>query len=162
MQRITVNVVLPGAGLLHVQVEPQQGISSLASRVRQDRRFDFVFKGQVLDQQWTFDDYNIQDNETLIAINQISGRARQRWMRLTDDDDFQEIMRCATNAKSHIEFLRLHDVHRMRLESRPRTFRRICRTQIGNAADATECPVGSSVLNERPSELSTGPLPVLW
>jgi hypothetical protein len=71
-------------------------------------------------------------------------------------------VRSATNAQSRVEFLRLHDVHRMRLESRPRSFRHICRNRIGTAADAPASPVGGSVVNERPSDISTAPLPVLW
>jgi hypothetical protein len=64
---ITVKVLVPGSGVNYVLPVIVRGCDQVSSLDFQFRNQELVFKGQLLEQQSTFADYNIQNNGTIKA-----------------------------------------------------------------------------------------------
>jgi hypothetical protein len=125
---------------------------------------DLIFNGQLLDDNCTLDFYNIQPNDSIVALPSSPAASAQveRWMRITRDADaFSDCVRSLINEKSRSEVLRLQDLRAMRLESRPRVYRRICAAECNTSTMSTGT-VHPTVIPRKENEASNKPLPVYW
>jgi hypothetical protein len=160
MSHIVVHVIIPRYGIVPLRVCVSDSIGSLATRVR-DANADFVFKGQLLDRRSTFDNCRIADKDSIVMLCGVQNRAR--WVKLTaDDDGFQDMVQSAASAEGRSEFLRIRDIHLMRIESSPRRYRRFIRGQLAENRDAVDIFAPHTVVPEPAAELCSEPLPQLW
>jgi hypothetical protein len=161
METIQINLVFPGTGIRRMSVRKVDQVSVLSAALQ---RFDcdLVHKGQVVDRQLTFQCYNVQNGDSIVVLTQ-AAPTRDRWLRITtDDDDFDLMMQSAANIKCRSEFLRLRDIRRTRMESNPTKFRRIC-TRIPNIIDGIRAPSVETVIPDPATEMRDDPLPpLLW
>jgi hypothetical protein len=156
---ISINILIPRIGIRVVKVQRSDSVSILQSYLRIPQ-IGFIFNGQLLNSECAFELYNVQNHDSLVAVDSERERAAQRWIKLTDEsDDFSNSVQCAINPKCRGEFLRLRDVHRMRLEAKPKTFRRITR-MIDR--DVFENRSGETTVPEPSAEISSDPLPMLF
>jgi hypothetical protein len=156
---LSINVVIPCTAVRVVKVSESDVVSVLRSRLGM-ANVDFIFNGQFLNPDHTFDFYRVQNNESLVAVEPGRQKSHVRWLKLTDEqDDFSNSVRCAIDHKCRGEYLRLRDLRRMRIESRPRAFRHI--TAVTNRDGFATMPP-ETVVRGPPTEVSREPLPMLF
>jgi hypothetical protein len=160
MSHIVVHIVVPRYGIVPLRVRRSDAIGSLAGRVK-DAAADFVFRGQILDRRSTFDDCGVTDNDSIVILHGEQNRAR--WVRVTaEDDQFQEMVQFAASSAGRSEFLRVRDIHRMRIESNPTRYRRYIRGILAGNKDPADIFAPETVVPEPAAELCSDPLPQLW
>jgi hypothetical protein len=160
METIEINLIFPGTGIKCVRVRRSDDLSVLYAALPRSN-YDLVHRGQVIDRQCTFQCYKIQNGDSIVVLAQ-AARTRERWLNLTaDDDDFHVMMRVAANVNSRSEFLRLRDAHRMRMESDPRRFRKICR-RMPTLTEGARGTSEETVIPEPAAEMRDDSLPALW
>jgi hypothetical protein len=154
---LSLNILLPQRGIQVVVVHPSDPISILCDNVRLSN-CDFVFGGQLLSAAHSFEFYHMCNRDSLVAVRSESSLVR--WLKVTEQsDDFTALMQCAVNPKARIEFLKLQDLRRMRMESRPRTMRRLKQTLSSRGLEGIRT---ETVVPDRPTDVSRDPLPELW
>jgi hypothetical protein len=156
---ISINILIPRIGIRVVRVKRSDSVSVLRSYLLIPQ-IDFIFNGQLLDSECAFEFYNVQNHDSLVAVDPEREKAAQRWIKLTDEsDEFSNSIQCAIDPKCRGEFLRLRDVHTMRLEAKPKTFRRMTR-MIDR--DVFENRSGETTVPDPPTGISRDPLPMLF
>jgi len=156
---ITINILIPQIGIRIVKVRQSDPIAVLRSYVHRPH-VDFVYDGQILNSECSFQSCQIGNDDSVVAVDPGHEKATYRWMKLTEElDDFSNSVQCAINPKCRGEFLRLRDIHRIKLESRPRTFRRMTKML---EKDVLSPIAGDTVVAEPPSEISCEPLPMMF
>jgi hypothetical protein len=164
---IAVNVIVPRNGILRVTVSRTEEIAAVCSRFSIGGS-ELVFKGQLLDRRHTFDDCQINHNDSIVVVNAASeapdrDSAKSRWLRVTrDDNELDSTIMFASNLETRREFLRLRDIHRRKIESSPRKFLHMCRTELGIPQEAVEPTRHDTVIPRPPSHVSTEQLPCAW
>jgi hypothetical protein len=152
-------IFIPGYRRQTVRVRPSNPISSLQSLIPDA---DFIFKGEVLNENQTFSFYDIQSKDTVVALPKRRSGEVTQWTRITRHyDDFQESMRSATNFKTENEGARLRDLFWRRREMRPGRCRRMFYNleAMDNQVMMPKCP---TVIPPTPTTLSETPLAVWW
>jgi hypothetical protein len=125
MSQILVNIVIPRQGVVPMKVRRDDTVEVVSRGAGKDEA-TFVFKGQVMNHQFTFGEYDVQDQDSIIMISESSLRTKERWVWLTAvDSEFTEMIKSTANMTSRIEFLRLRDLHSLRLETNPRRYRKL-------------------------------------
>jgi hypothetical protein len=157
---ISVNVLIPRNRVRVFSLLRSSNIALLKTALP---NMDFIFNGQLLEDNCTLDFYNIQPNDSIVALPSNPGTGQvERWMRITRDADaFSDCVRSLVSKKSRSESLRLHDLRAMRIESRPRVYRRLCEAER-NAPMLSSGKTCPTVVPGREKEVSTAPLPMCW
>jgi hypothetical protein len=165
MAEIPINIVLPRVGIKRAFVNQNDLIRTLTDRIGGVDQ-EFGFKGQIIRQQCTFNDYNIKSGDSVVVINPRTNSATmiKNWVRMSyDAEGFEERMKWATNMDSQKEFFRPQDLHRIRIEASPRPYRRLYH-QI--SIDRDECESGSlcwtTVIPDQSLEICRDPLPPIF
>jgi hypothetical protein len=124
---IMLNVVVPCLGIRVISIVPSERVASLHAHFPRQRP-EFIFRGQLLNPHETLSFYNIRDNDSLVLISQAAPSAfsKEKWMSATrESDEFDVSVRTAMNRDCRTELLRLRDLQLLRMECRPRTFRKV-------------------------------------
>lgn len=124
--------------------------------------------GQPLDSNSTFGDYNINQRDHILIINNADKRCHEinRWMNVNrDSDDFNSMVRSVMNQKNHREVLRRMDNSISKMEVKPRSFRKMIArytTTMEAAPPPKNLPQHETIILPRPDAISEDPLPVPW
>lgn len=121
----------------------------------------FLYKGQSLNFDSTFGDYNITNRDSIIALDSgCESTEISKWMSLSRDaDDLNDALRKVMSQSSRGEFLRKMDMSSMRLELKPRAFRRLV-TRCMNREESGKVTEHVTVMAPTPSTIRTEPLPL--
>jgi hypothetical protein len=131
---------------------------------------DLIFHGQMLNENYPIGFYNVQQNDSVIALPRGCPSAAVPWFGLTNEfDKFVGKMRALMNHGTRNELIRLHDVHSSRLEMRPRSWRRLRREmrereKANGAEDGRVIRAGSEATSipAVATSVSDTPLPTWW
>jgi hypothetical protein len=157
---ISINILIPRYRLKIFSVLPSTSIAELKTALP---KAELIFNGQILNDAHTIAFYNIQQNASLVAIpTQAQPNDAAKWMKLTlDSDMFDDSIRSLLNHSSRKETLRLQDLRALKLESRPRSFRRMCCDWKHYDFHSRTDPM-RTVIPSISNEPSEGALPVCW
>jgi hypothetical protein len=160
---VAIHVLVPLVGIRVLAVNPSDRISVLDS-VLGIPQLDLIFNGQLVNPAASFETYNIQQNDCLVAVQPCSDRGAlaRRWIKLTDEsDEFATSVQCIINPTCRHELFRLRDIRRMRLEARPRTLKRLS-AALDRSSRSLEVVPTETVVPKPPTAVSCEPLPELW
>jgi hypothetical protein len=153
------NVVLP-----HICVTPVSLSGQSLVRIIQDRfpgRI-FIYRGQVLDVNRPFSFYGMQPKDSVVAIASDSERTRlEQWLSTTSDfDTFGDMIHSLMEQTSRRETQRIQDIRAMRLECRPRQYRRFMASFLPSIDVSSSSKKGKpTIIPDAPLDLSCDPLP---
>jgi hypothetical protein len=122
----------------------------------------FIYNGLELIDAMTFAFYGIRDGDSIIALpaGNDSLHHTSQWIALTRDADaFNDVLHWMLDPATAAESARLRDIHLLKLEMRPRAFRKL------NVAedDEKDGKAAPDVAAHRPAPApTTQPLPVPW
>jgi hypothetical protein len=158
-KELSINVLIPCTAVRVVKVSKSDLVSVLRSHLGMPS-IDFIFNGQLLSSERTFDFYRVGNNESLVAVDPGRQKSHARWLKITEEqDDFSNSIQCAVDPKCRGEYLRLRDLRRMRIESRPRAIRR---TAGVADRDGFSAMPGETVVRGPTAEIPCEPLPMLF
>jgi hypothetical protein len=154
----------PGRCVVQIHIEPQWPVSEL-HRFFPAESLSFISNGIQLSDTFTFDFYRLHDKDVIVALPRGAPSADlQRWCVATDDSEaFTDQVGFLVGTGTSREVARLRDYQMIRVEKRPRTFRRFasaCRN-AGQTRTSSAAPCSLTVV-DRPEEPSADPLPILW
>jgi hypothetical protein len=120
-------------------------------------------KGQILSLTESFGFYQISDNDAIVAMPLDSpGFGLARWLDVTRrPDSFNDWIRWLLEERTQHETARLRDLSVIRLERKPRQFRRWC-SGFASSSRFAEDKTSLNAGYERTKSPSDLPLPVLW
>jgi hypothetical protein len=89
---------------------------------------DLLFNGEILMDSVTFQMYGIHDRDAIVAVRRVAQSLDvSHWLSITRDSEaFQDRIRFFFNEQTSRELGRISDVAMLRIERRPRMFRRMC------------------------------------
>jgi hypothetical protein len=118
---------------------------------------EFIFKGEILNQNKIFSFYNIQSEDVIVALPKRRSDEVTRWTQITQNyDEFQESMGSAMGR----ETARLRDLSWIRRERGVRFTKRMLNYEVkDNRVMMSEFP---TVIPPPPTKMSDTPLPVWW
>jgi hypothetical protein len=88
----------------------------------------FVFRGQLLSPDRTFEDYGMKDNDPIVPVPIAKGGEAymNRWINMTGDiDNFQKRVESLLNPNLCPETMRLRDISFTKIEGSARRYRRL-------------------------------------
>jgi hypothetical protein len=157
--QITVNVLMPGARRKVTTVHPSSPVGVLKGIAPNT---DLVFQGQILIDSQTFSFYGIQADDLLVALRRPREIRSAGWKGFVPDEDFfGDATSHLTHRSAQAELLRLQDAHAIRMETRPRWFRRLCRDMELNGRPPPSGKIATQIPREA-TAISSAPLPICW
>jgi hypothetical protein len=153
--QIIVSIVTPGAPLKITAVYPSTPVSVLNAVVPNS---DLFFQGQTLIETRSFSFYGIRANDMIVAIRRTRRTNHAAWI---EEHYFGDIARHFINRSLYAESLRLHDTHAIRMETRPKWFRRLCREVELNGGPPPNGQFATQIPPEA-TAVSSAPLPICW
>jgi hypothetical protein len=159
--RITLNLVIPQAGVKRVTVHRVAPVSSLKAFCP---ALDLMFlcNGEILSPDKPMGFYDLREQDAIVGWpRNAKTAATNRWMALSRDADaFKEAVHFASSRNLIPESRRLNDLRNSQFELRPKQFLRRCDNVRPIAA--SKVPVSPSVMSDPADTASTEPLPVWW
>jgi hypothetical protein len=135
----------------------------------------FIYQGELLNHDLSFDDYRIQNEDSIVAMTDgVVNQSRvSQWLKISSDDEMlNNHIHISLNKTVRHEALRLRDLAMKQKEGRFRSYRHICH-QVSD--DCTSGEAGSTtaratvaaaevetIIGDRAREASVNPLPILW
>ena len=131
-------------------------ISVLKSILPANSSIIFICNGKILDENSTFQQVNIQPNDSIFVT---SKGQQNHWIKFTKNDDrVDTLINEAVNSRTTRESGRLRDIRMMRNESKKRFFSKMMRILQDNFIEAN---VQTTVVDNIHA-LNENPLPVIW
>jgi hypothetical protein len=132
------------------------------------RKYVFIYNGEVLDGQKSLSSFGIKNEDTIIAIPEpgahgvLPSRA-DHWLNVTrTSDSFGEFVQPLMTPATRGESLRMRDTRMMRLEANPGKYRRL-RNRYDMNPDRDVIPIAEKLaMPPITLEPSVDPLPILW
>ncbi|OHS93969.1 hypothetical protein TRFO_11441 [Tritrichomonas foetus] len=144
-------VYQPQMRIQHVRININKPISTLDHIYNTDKTF--IYNGQILDKQKTFENYNISDGSKIVMLTDEIYKNNKsyadRWLHITRDGDiFNERIEMTTNVECKKEIARLSDLKFGKLELKPKRLLRAFSQPIAqNYGNSSSCFVHSSIEN---------------
>jgi hypothetical protein len=159
-EAITINILIPHYRLRVISVSRSATIGSLKKSLND---FELIFNGELLNDSHTIEFCGIQPNDSIVAIPTEPEEVETvRWMKITRDSDvFEEAVRSLASRTSRPESFRLQDLRTFKLESRPRSFRKLCQEWRNSECLAKVERTATQIPSESPA-ISEEPLPICW
>ena len=156
-------IYFPGRCVIKVSVLPASTIADL-KRLTPYESATFLYNGQLLLENLSFEFYGIKPRDVLVIIQSNQPSDSSRWLSLTrDTDSFTDRISSIINQKTSREAARLRDFQLVRMERKPRTFRKLCFAKMSRIGETTQCHnTTTSISFETPDMPSTDPLPSFW
>jgi hypothetical protein len=161
--QILVYAYFPGRCLVQVHVQRDSPVSELHGLFPSEA-LSFIANGVSLCDQNTFDFYSIRDRDVVVALPAGSDVALVRkWSLVTDDSDtFAEKIGYLINHETSREVGRLRDFQMMRVERRPRSFRKLVSAYQNSHGRVASSPQASFTVPSAPVTPNVDPLPTFW
>ena len=127
----------------------------------------FVFNGQILSENLTFDFYTIKNNDNLIALHKSEDKKMSynlfHWLNESKNDSFKENIQMIARKESKTEVARLFDLSLYRMEGHRKIFMKHMIRNINNVGDNIKSDNINLITDyEIPDEPSFESLPVPW
>jgi hypothetical protein len=159
---LILNVVVPQCCVAPICVSPSFPLGSIQEHFPGRC---FIYRGQLLDENQTFAFYGMKSKDSMVALPANRSEVMtERWATITrDSETFYDMIQSLMEAPSRSETLRIQDLRAMRLESRPRQYRRFL-TSFAPSIDLAVAPMKSeaTVIPKPPEDVSTEALPDPW
>jgi hypothetical protein len=159
--KIQLFIVIPHGCIRTLSLCRSSTIESIAETLHGTNVW-FVYNGELLNPKCTLEFYGIKTNDALVAVRSNEHNdMNHHWMRMTrDSETFLNSLRFCANQESRDNARRLHDLRTMRLETRPKAYRR----HISKWAqiDAPHISAVPTILGEPAVEVACDPLPQCW
>lgn len=163
-ERVELLICIPGRPIRFVSVKTNGKISDLQV-LFPDSKKKFINNGIELVESKTFGFYHLQNGDYIIAISNEKDVLFQSniWLNLTkDNDNFDEYMKLMVNPALSNEAARLKDLHYVKMERRPRTFRKMCTSFMMTEKANESASENLQSYDIKPDQPSTEALPAFW
>jgi hypothetical protein len=159
---VTFNVLSPGT-FFSKAIARRRDRCRILSTLFPNTKMIFIYNGEVLNENFSFESYEIQNAEIVVAIPEIASTSQQsfRWIQISRDSEaFSSIINSMMNCSTHRESMRLRDIVLMKKEMS----RRRCPEMFSSPASSAFARVSQckTDITEKADEISTDPLPVVW
>jgi hypothetical protein len=159
---LRLNIVIPMCCVTSLAVSGSALVGSIRGRFPGRC---FIYKGEHLEENRAFSSYGMQSTEPIVAVACDWPRSvAQHWAEITrNSDGFYDTIRGVMNRATRLEALRMHDVRALRLETRPRHYRRYVNSSSPlKAADLSKLGQSATVIPRPAERPSIEPLPFAW
>lgn len=159
--RLVFNVLVPGAFLSRAVAKPTDRCRVLKT-LFPDRPMTYIYDGQVLDLNRTFDFYQVGNSDSIIAVPESDSVAQTgRWIQASRDSEaFDALMNSMMQLSTRRESMRLRDLAIRRKELHTR--RELHSLSAVSQLPGPEQPRQTTNVTGRADRLSTDPLPECW
>jgi hypothetical protein len=161
---ILIYAYFPGRCVVQIHVDPRSLVSELHHFFPAER-LSFIAHGIHLGDAFTLDSYSIHDKDVIIALPIESPPSDvHKWCTATDDTEvFADQVGFLVGQGTSREVARLRDFQMIRLEKRPRSFRRfISAYRPGRQPCTPTSPICQLTVGDRSVGPNADPLPVMW
>lgn len=121
---IIIYICSPDHSIKTIKVVPTSKIETL-QKLYQNKML-FVFNGQILSENLTFDFYTIKNNDNLIALHKSEDKKMSynlfHWLNESKNDSFKENIQMIARKESKTEVARLFDLSLYRMEGNRKIF----------------------------------------
>ena len=124
-------VYVPGCCVARININLKSKISELRFFVPSQSSITFLFNGQILLENFSFEFYGIKPLDIVVIVQQSQQDDSTKWISLTkDNDSFTDRISSIINQKTSREAARLRDFQLIRMERKPKTFRKLCSAKM--------------------------------
>ena len=168
--KIFVLIYFPGKWVLKANVLSTATIKDIKKLIANDDVV-FIHNGVEMNDSLPFSFYEVKDRDLLIVCSKMKRFVHEKWTNLTKDTDlFNERVSSIIDPRTSREAARLKDFQFLRMERKPRAYRRICLQFIEEEANkrilqSEKKRKHITVIPEIPSSISqpsSNPLPIFW
>jgi hypothetical protein len=165
MSQFRVNVVIPRIGIRSIIGTDETRVSRLAGCFP-NQSVAFIHEGELMEPERTFGEYNLRDNNYIVAMPDQGDQPsmRRAWLDVTrrQDDFAARVAACLSN-DTRKEIFRLRDLETLRREQRSnRLTMRFGQVHSGASMFRRQTGFFPSVITESPAQLCEDPLPCAW
>jgi hypothetical protein len=159
--RVSIRIVCPNQGVRVVRTRLTAKISALQV-VWPERHNLFIFAGTKLAEDRTLADYEIRDQESILALSESNSSDANHWISWSRDiDSLNEEMRFMVSRTTSSDAFRIRDLRLIRMQRQPRHFLREC-----SSFTEPDSPVTAVMETRLSAEVLSSPaveaLPLLW
>ena len=134
----------------------------------------FVYNGVFLTEQVNFQYYGVKERDVIVVIPENRNLpVGDKWANLTKDPElFREKVTSMIDPRTSREAAKLRDFQMLRLERKPRYFRKLCNCYANSPYSVKTASAHSSrslaiarmpiIAPQKATEPSTAPLPIFW
>ena len=138
-----------------------------------EKDVEFLHNGMFLSDNYNFQFYGIKEREVIVVIPANRNLpAGEKWANLTKDVElFREKVSSVIDPRTSREAAKLRDFQMLRLERKPRYFRKLCASYAANPRQPWSQPATSQNIQRKETVIvkpgdfsapSTAPLPTFW
>ena len=135
-ESISLYLCVPNKYTRRICIRKNQKISILKKRFPNDPK-KFIYNGQYLGNEFTFDFYGMNDHDIIVAVpdNCEFNLSNNNWIHASrDSDEIADRISFSLNSKTRPEASRLQDLRFTTVERKPRLYRRMC-SAVNKAID---------------------------
>ncbi|KAH0789377.1 hypothetical protein GPJ56_006711 [Histomonas meleagridis] len=156
-------VYFPGRCVIKVSIYPTSAIANLKRLAPYDS-VAFLYNGQYLIETFSFEFYGIKPRDVLVIVQSNQSGDFSKWLNLTrDTDTFSDRISSIINQKTSREAARIRDFQLIRMERKPRAFRKLCSAKMSRIGESAKSQQSTTNISyERPTMPSTEALPSFW
>lgn len=164
----TLFVYFPGFCVARVSINLRAKVGELRLFVPAHPSITFMFNGQILLENFSFEFYGVKPYDIVVVVHQAQRDDPARWLSLTrDNESFADRISSIINQKTAREAARLRDFQLLRMERKPKTFRRLCSAKMlrmakGSGSIFRARRVATNIDYAPPDSPCTDELPSFW
>ena len=156
---IQITVFTPGKTVRKILVNQFSKIGYL-SHLFENKKVSFIYKGQMLCNDMTFNFYKIKNNDSLVCVFQTEKKI-EHWQNLSKRNDFNKI----ASMEAAQEYTKTLDLRLNKMDYHPRKYRNFCKRFMNNLENKKTTPIKHDTvipLSEDIQAPSSEPLPIFW
>lgn len=164
-EQIRIFFYVPGCFLKSIRISPIAKIKNLMCT--DDGLYTYIYNGNIMDSDLTFNDAGISDGKILVAIKKELSQFNNldfNLVKLSMNKSAEFKLNILSNNETKLEYNRLNDLRNIKVEGSLKLYRKLSRKLYFQSIETTEDQKNNNLeINYEPSSTPcTDAMPILW